>query len=142
MVGKKTRFRCDKIFDIVRCAVLCESMAQSVATLRAIHATPPDAENPPFTIDAINDTWSSPTADGWAGVTLNGHMRDDTNHHKCEIAIIHKALMMVREELGGDAFFTECRGYREAIEVNFNVFKRHAKLDLHEMVDLNATVKN
>ena len=90
MVGKKNRFRCDKIYDIVRCAVLCESMAQSVATLRAIHATPPDAENPPFAIDAITDTWSSPTESGWADVTVNGHMRDDTNQHKCEIAIIHK----------------------------------------------------
>ena len=28
--------------------------------------------------------------------------------------------MLVRTDLGGDAFFTECRGYREAIEVTFS----------------------
>ena len=34
MREKKLRFRCDKVYDIVRCAVLCESLAESVAALR------------------------------------------------------------------------------------------------------------
>ena len=79
------------------------------STCGRVHATPPDAEASPFAIDAITDTWNAPTADGWADVTVNGHMRDDTNQHKCEIAIIHKALMDVRESMGGDEFFTGCR---------------------------------
>lgn len=117
MREKRLRFRCDKVYDIVRCAVLCESLAESVAALRAIHATPPDAEHPPFNIDSIKDRWNHPTSEGWSDIRINGHMQADTNQHKCEIQIIHRHLMLVREEMGGHHFYAECRGVIEALEI-------------------------
>ena len=54
-------------------ALYCETSPPP--SLPAIHATPPDAEHPPFNIDSIKDRWNHPTSEGWSDIRINGHMQ-------------------------------------------------------------------
>ena len=65
----------------------------------------------------IKNRMREPTGGGWADVLLNLKANDDANHFICELQLVHKKMLVTREELGGHDAYNEFRTASEFLEL-------------------------
>ena len=65
----------------------------------------------------FKDRMQNPSG-GWRDAMINFRMTADPNNHVCELQLVHKQLMLVRQEMGGHHEYNVFRGALELLEAN------------------------
>jgi len=107
------RFDSDRLLDLVR-GMLVFQTVEGVAAALELLADPKDRG---WTVVRIKNRMREPTGGGWADVLLNLKANDDANHFICELQLVHKKMLVTREELGGHDAYNEFRTASEFLEL-------------------------
>ena len=107
------RFDSDRLLDLVR-GMLVFQTVEGVAAALELLADPKDRG---WTVVRIKNRMREPTGGGWADVLLNVKANDDANHFICELQLVHKKMLVTREELGGHDAYNEFRTASEFLEL-------------------------
>ena len=110
---KENRFDSDRLLDLVR-GMLVFQTVEGVAAALELLADPKDRG---WTVVRIKNRMREPTGGGWADVLLNLKANDDANHFICELQLVHKKMLVTREELGGHDAYNEFRTASEFLEL-------------------------
>eukprot|EP00940_MAST-03C_sp_MAST-3C-sp2_P001666 g1666.t1 len=114
---KGRRSNCDNIADVVRGSIVYDSMD---GVLRGAQALVSGKLG--FVITRFKDRFSegNETSGGWRDAMFNGYIVDkddkNNNRHVVEIQLQHKALLLVRSDLGGHFIYAKFRSLMEALE--------------------------
>ena len=65
----------------------------------------------------FKDRFSKPTKGGWTDVALNFYFKVDRNRHRCELQLVHKKMMAVREGMDEHDEYAQFRAAAAIIEV-------------------------
>ena len=111
---KDRRKKCGGIRDIIRGSIVFDNMANILKCAKAL-----ETKKTGFVITRFKDRFSegNETSGGWRDAMFNGYMEGDQNMHIVEIQLQHKALLLVRSELGGHYMYSKFRSLVEALEV-------------------------
>ena len=107
----ENRWRATHITDVVRGHLIYDDMNAMAEALQQL------VDSDEFVIGRCKDRFSKPTKGGWADCALNIYMKSDRNRHKCEIQIVHRKLMKVREDLHEHDEYAAFRSAAEVIEI-------------------------
>ena len=108
----ESRWGADCVCDIVRGMIQNDSMASLLAVLTALD------ESPEVEVLRVKDRFTEPTSGGWRDAMVNFRMVADKNNHVCELQLVHKQLMLVRQEMGGHHEYNVFRGALELLEAS------------------------
>ena len=70
-----------------------------------------------ITIVRFKDRFSKPTKGGWTDVALNFYFKVDRNRHRCELQLVHKKMMAVREGMDEHEEYEQFRAAAAIVEV-------------------------
>lgn len=97
--------------DVARNGIIARSMKGVVKALRRLIALHEDRK---ICIIRVKDRCEHPTAGGWADLNVNAvFLEEKLPKTVFEIQVIHKALMLVRAELGAHSEYNEFRAAAE-----------------------------
>ena len=102
----------DCVCDIVRGMIQSDSMEGCLPVLVALD------RSDEVEVLRVKDRFTNPTNGGWRDMTVNFRMTADPNNHVCELQLVHKQLMLVRQEMGGHHEYNVFRGALELLEAN------------------------
>ena len=96
---------CQQIMDVVRAMVTCDSCELMAYTIDAIF------ENDDVCVVCVWTNIDNPkrALGSWFDVKLIGYLKDDDNEHRFELQIVHKKMLLAREDLGGHDAYAETR---------------------------------
>ena len=110
---KSRRFECSNVYDVVRGALVYESMDGVVAGLREVCDT--------FDVVRIKNRFfpvgQAASSGGWRDLVVNMRVKGDRAKHVLEVQIQLKCLLQVRSSLGGHFIYAKYRALAEALEV-------------------------
>ena len=89
-----------------------DAMDELLAVLTALD------ESPEVEVLRVKDRFTNPTSGGWRDCMVNFRMVADPHNHVCELQLVHKQLMLVRQEMGGHHEYNVFRGALELLEAN------------------------
>jgi len=110
---KENRFDSDLLLDLVRGMLVFQTVEGIAAALELLA----NAKDRGWTVVRIKNRMKEPTDGGWADVLLNLKANDDANHFICELQLVHKKMLVTREELGGHDAYNEFRTASEFLEL-------------------------
>ena len=70
-----------------------------------------------WTVVRMKNRMRKPTGGGWADVLLNLTKNDDNHKFICELQLVHKKMLVTREELGGHDAYDDFRTAGEFLEL-------------------------
>ena len=110
---KENRFDSDRLLDLVRGMLVFQTMEGVAAALEALG----NSKDRGWTVVRMKNRMRKPTGGGWADVLLNLTKNDDNQHFICELQLVHKKMLVTREELGGHDAYDEFRTAAEFLEL-------------------------
>ena len=99
---------CLQIMDVVRAMVTCDSCELMAGIIDDIF------EHGDVRVVCLWTNIDNPkrAPGSWFDVKLICYLEVDDNEHKCEVQIVHKKMLMAREDLGGHDKYAETRALR------------------------------
>jgi tetratricopeptide (TPR) repeat protein len=107
------RFDSDRLLDLVRGMLVFQTMEGVAAALEALE----NSKELGWTVVRIKNRMRKPTGGGWADVLLNLTKNDDNHKFICELQLVHKKMLVTREELGGHDAYDDFRTAGEFLEL-------------------------
>ena len=107
------RFDSDRLLDLVRGMLVFQTVEGVAAALELLE----NSKELGWTVVRIKNRMREPTGGGWADVLLNLKANDDANHFICELQLVHKKMLVTREELGGHDAYDDFRTAGEFLEL-------------------------
>lgn len=111
--NKQERFRCTNVYDVVRGALVYDTMEGVARGLREVCKE--------FDVMRIKNRFfkvgQATQSGGWRDVVVNMCLTNDFNRHVLEVQIQLRCLVNVRSELGGHFIYAKYRALTEALEV-------------------------
>lgn len=108
------RWKADNIHDVVRCQIVCASVAEMAKTLQLIV----DDAKGRISVNACKDRFSKPTKGGWADCMLKVSMASDPHNHQCEVQIVHEKLIAVRNPMREHDEYAQFRSAKEILDLH------------------------
>ena len=110
---KSRRFECSNVYDVVRGALVYETMTEVRAGLKEV-CDKFDVVRIKNRFFSVGDAASS---GGWRDLVVNMRVKGDRAKHVVEVQIQLKCLLRVRSSLGGHFIYAKYRALAEALEV-------------------------
>ena len=110
---KENRFDSDRLLDLVRGMLVFQTMEGVASALEVLG----NSKDRGWTVVRMKNRMRKPTGGGWADVLLNLTKNDDNQHFICELQLVHKKMLVTREELGGHDAYDEFRTAAEFLEL-------------------------
>ena len=97
--------KCLEVMDVVRAMVTCDSCELMVDIINAIF------EHDDVCVVCLWTNIDNPkrALGSWFDVKLICYLKDDGSEHKFELQIVHKKMLMAREDLGGHDAYAKTR---------------------------------
>ena len=97
--------KCLEVMDVVRAMVTCDSCELMAEIINAIF------EHDDVCIVCLWTNIDNPdrTPGSWFDVKLICYLKDDDNEHRFELQMVHKKMLLAREDLGGHDTYAETR---------------------------------
>jgi len=110
---KENRFDSDRLLDLVRGMLVFQTMEGVAAALEALG----NSKDRGWTVVRMKNRMRKPTGGGWADVLLNLTKNDDNQHFICELQLVHKKMLVTREDLRGHDAYDDFRTAAEFLEL-------------------------
>eukprot|EP00939_MAST-03C_sp_MAST-3C-sp1_P005163 g5163.t1 len=111
---KDERFKCEKVCDVIRGSIVYDNMEGILRGAKLL-----ESGKAGLIVKRFKDRFSEghETSGGWRDAMFNGYLVGDKNKHIVEIQLQHRALLLVRSDLGGHYMYARFRSLIEALEV-------------------------